>query len=133
MVAEVRLNLGCVSERVLDKKVGLYDLSLVVSVVVTWTVSRVEYSPIVELIRTLPKTDFRNIVDHFTSQTGRSEVGRGIPFGFDSDRISLAADPRMSHSTPWGCFGSPPYHACKWGSCLHEAGGTENVQEYKGG
>ena len=59
----------------LDRKVGLYDLSLVVSVVVTWTVSRVEYSPIVELIRTLPKTDFRDIVDHFTSQTGRSEMG----------------------------------------------------------
>ena len=31
-VVEVRLSLGCVSERVLDKKVGPYGLSLLVSV-----------------------------------------------------------------------------------------------------
>ena len=66
-VVEVRLNLGCVSERVLDKKVGPYGSSLLVSAGATQYVA--EDSLIVELVCTLPKTDFCDVVDHFTSQT----------------------------------------------------------------
>ena len=61
-VVGVRLNLGCASVRALDKKVGPYGLSLLVSSGVTY--NKVEDSLIVELVRTLSKTDFCNIVDH---------------------------------------------------------------------
>ena len=70
MVVEVRPNLGCALERRLDKKAGLCRLRLLVSTS-NLAVYKAEHSPVVKLIRALPKTDFRDIVDHSVSQSCR--------------------------------------------------------------
>jgi hypothetical protein len=70
MVLEVGLNLGCALELALDRKAGPCRLISLVSIDVdNLTVHiQAERSHIVEFIRTLPKTDFRDVVDHSTSQ-----------------------------------------------------------------
>ena len=68
MVAGVRLNLECVSELVLDRKVGLYRSVSLVSTDYPVVHAQATRSPIIEVVRTLPKTDFCDIVDHFVGQ-----------------------------------------------------------------
>ena len=69
-------------------KVGLYRLSLLVSRACNSSVHKVKCSPIVELIRPLSKTDFRDVVDHSVSQTDRPGSYIYFPGGLsDSLRI----------------------------------------------
>ena len=65
-------------------------------------------SPIVELVRTLSKTDLRDLVDDFTNQTGHPEVGRATPFeGLIWIRLRLLWTLRGSHSAMGWHNGSP--------------------------
>ena len=80
MFLEVRPNLGCASELVLDRKVGLYRFDSAGECLSACNVtSKATRPPVIELIRTLPKPDFCDVVDHSPNQRCCSEVWQGYP------------------------------------------------------